>query len=223
MGYLVQARGDAISPPTTVFVLRLLGAVGSSVAFGLIAALAWSPWNFWLAFGLGFVFGTAFVTGTGYRILIAVARNQLAAAPASWSGASAGACIGAFAVWLATVIGSGEGAFVLLALGIAINLAYLPVKAACRLKDCCGALVALGGIDLRLAEIAATVVVLAAAGAVASAGFTSPAASIAIAGHLLVRLASRRLRGRWSWGWPPLSQPGAELTPLALLTVLSLL
>lgn len=223
MGCLVQARGHTISLPTTVFVLRLLGAVASSVAFGLIAAATWSPWNFWLAVGLGFIFGTAFVMGTGYRILIAVARNELVAAPASWSGASAGACIAAFAMWLVAVVGGGDGAFILLALGVAINIAYLPVKAACRLKDCCGAVVALGGVDLRLAEILATALVLGLAGATVYAGSTSMAAIIAIAGHLLVRLASRRLRGRWSWGWPPLGQPGAELAPLAVTLVVALL
>lgn len=191
------------------------------MAFGLIAALVWSPWNFWLAFGLGFLFGTAFVMGTGYRILIALARNELVGAPASWSGASAGACIAAFVVWLVALAGGQGGSFVLLALGVAINLAYVPVKIACRFKNCCGAIVALGGIDLRLAEIATTVLILVATGAIAYAGFTSVAASIGIAGHLLVRLASRRLRGRWSWGWPPFGQPGAELAPLAAILVLA--
>jgi hypothetical protein len=207
----------------TVFVLRLLGAIGSSAAFGLIAALAWSPWNFWGAVGLGFLYGTAFVMGTGYRILITFARRQASPSPASWSGATVGATIGALLLWLLAVAQKGDADFVLLALGIAINLAYLPIKSACRIKDCCAATVDLRGIDLRFAEIAATCLVLLVAGAIAVSGQVALAAVIAIAGHLVVRLLSRRLRGRGSWGWPPLVQPGAELAPLTLALVVSTL
>lgn len=43
---------------------------------------------------------------------------------------------------------------------------------------------------------------------------------VAIGGHLIQLLTSRYLRDCWSWGWPPLRQPGAELAPLYILTAL---
>ncbi len=209
--------------PRGVFALRLAGAVAASMAFGLVAAASFPPWSFWPAFGLGFLFGTAFIGGTGYRIIIGVIRRSTASAPASWSGATVGSALYAAALW-AVVTGFGlDGRFVLLAYGIAINLAYLPVKLACLRVGCCTAThghTTPGAVDLRIIEIGATIGVL-----VASAGLAALniglGGTLAIGAHLAIRAMSRYLRDRTSWGWPPLRQPGSELAPLLLLLLLS--
>jgi len=210
--------------PRGIFALRLGGAVAASVAFGLIAAAGFLPWSFWTAVGLGFLFGTAFIGGTGYRIIIGVVRRSTAPAPASWSGATAGSALyAAFLYGVASLVGS-DGAPVLLAYGMAIGIAYLPVKLACLQIGCCtvghGHHLP-GDMDLRLLEAGLTLVVLAIGGALAfvNAGL---AGLVVIAGHLAIRLLSRHLRDRRSWGWPPLRQPGAELAPLALLLALGI-
>jgi hypothetical protein len=210
--------------PRGVFALRLGGAVAASVAFGLIAAAGLAQWNFWSAVGLGFLFGTAFVGGTGYRIIIGVVRAIAASAPASWSGATAGAALYAIALWAVLASLRLDAGYVLLAFGIAINIAYLPVKLACFEVGCCRAAHGLqvpSGLDLRLLEIGMTVAVLLAGGAAAmvSTGLGGP---VATGGHLLVRLVSRRLRDRWSWRWLALRQPGIELAPLSLVLALSI-
>lgn len=154
-----------------IFLLRLTGAILASAAFGLIAASAFSHWNFWAAVGLGFPFGTAFIGGTGYRIIFGVLRRSTAPAPASWSGATVGSALYAAALWAVAASLGLDGAFVLLAYGVAINIAYLPVKRACLQVGCCA--VAHGyatpaNLDLRKLEIAMTIGILAASAALAA-------------------------------------------------------
>jgi len=209
----------SMSHPNLVLALRLGGAVLASAIFGLIAANAFEPWIFWVAFGLGFLFGTAFMIGTGYRILIAVARNRIEPSPVSWSGATAATAMLTLAL-CATVIFQGQDAqFIWLAFGIGINFAYLPIKTACLKVGCCQAVRGFALRDLRLTEIALSLSVVLLAAGLAATGAVRPGALVAIGGHLAIRLLSRYMRGRWSWGWPPLHQPGAELFPLALVLV----
>lgn len=202
-----------------IFLLRIGGAIAASVVFGLIATTAFLPWDFWRAVLLGFLFGTAFIGGTGYRIILGVIRMSRASAPASWSGATAGAALYAASLFAIAMLNGANGAFVLLAFGMAIGVAYLPIKLACLKVGCCTT----GhghhtpaGIDLRLLEIGLTLAVLTSAGALALV-HVGLAALLAVAGHLGVRIVSRHMRNRSAWGWPPLRQPGAELAPLALL------
>jgi hypothetical protein len=199
--------------------------VAASAAFGLIAAAGFAQWNFWSAVAMGFLFGTAFIGGTGYRIIIGVVRASTAPAPASWSGATAGAALYAAALWAAMASLGLDAGDALFAFGAAINIAYLPVKLACFKVGCCKAAHGHdvpGGLDLRLCEIGMTVAVLLAGGAIAMLDIGLGGVA-AIGGHLLVRLASRRLRDRWSWGWPVLRQPGVELAPLGLVLALGII
>lgn len=110
----------------------------------------------------------------------------------------------------------------MLGYGLAINFAYLCVNASCALAGCCHAEVRmLGRIwGLRQVEIGTTVAILVAASAVSVVDMRL-GALVGLLGHTLLRLYSRGLRGRWSSGWPPLRQPGAELAPLQLLTVIA--
>jgi hypothetical protein len=193
------------------------------VAFGLIAAAGFPHWLFATAVGLGFLFGTAFIGGTGYRIILGVIRVSMAPAPASWSGATAGSALYAVILWAILAGGGHDGVFVLLAYGVAINIAYLPVKLACLRVGCCRVAhghVTPANIDLRKLEAGLTIGVLAATAAIAPLG-AGAGAITAIGGHLGVRAMSRHLRNRGSWGWPPLRQPGSEIAPLALLLCLA--
>lgn len=218
------ATGAIDAKPGAILLLRLGGAVAASVAFGLIAAASLAPWNFWVAVGLGFLFGTAFIGGTGYRIVIGVVRQSMEPAPASWSGATAGSALYAAVLFAIVTLWGRDGAYVVLAYGVAIAIAYLPVKLACLRVGCCtvghGHRTP-GDVDLRLLEVALTVGVLVVAGGLAPMSVDF-AGIVAVAGHLGVRLLSRRMRNRWSWGWPPLAQPGAEIAPLALVLVLGM-
>lgn len=212
-----------MSSSAFIFALRIGGAVLASAVFGLIAAHAFQPWNFAVAFGLGFLFGTAFMVGTGYRILIAVAMQRMEPAPVSWSGATAGVALMAMAIAAVAAWHKLDYGLVLLAFGAAINVCYLPIKSACLKVGCCQAARPFALWDLRLVEIGLTVAILALAAALSLSGSIRQAALVAIGGHLLMRLMSRHLRNRWSWGWPPLKQPGAELAPLLAVTLVALL
>lgn len=208
--------------PSPIVLLRLGGAVLASAIFGLVSAVTFQPWNFWVAVGLGFLFGTAFMVGTGYRILIAVARWRVEPAPVSWSGATAGTALFTFLLGSVAAIQSLDAGHIWLAFGMGINCAYLPIKTACLKIGCCQAVRPFALKDLRLVEIVLSVAVIGLATALSLAGLVRLGGGVAIGGHLAIRLLSRHLRGRWSWGWPPLSQPGAELAPLAVLVMAAL-
>jgi hypothetical protein len=203
--------------PNLVLLLRLGGAILASAVFGLVAAAAFPPWNFWVAFGLGFLFGTAFMVGTGYRILVAVARRRIEPTPVSWSGATAATALLTLAIGVALMLQGRETQFVWLALGIAINFAYLPIKTACLKVGCCQAVRPFALRDLRVTEIALSLAVIVVAAVFTATGSVQLGGCIAIGGHLGIRLLSRHMRERWSWGWPPFRQPGAELFPVALV------
>lgn len=197
-----------------VLYLRLAGAVAASAAFGLIAVRVLPAESLPAAIGLGFLFGTSFIGGTGYRIILAAAARRQEPAPASWSGATAGAALLALAMWAIVRFAGGDGSPVLLGFGIGINIAYLMAKAACFTAGCCHAADDRFNADLRLIEIVATTMALG-GGAVLALVSVPLGAAAAIGGHLAVRMVSRHWRKRWSWGWPPLRQPGAEIAPLA--------
>lgn len=208
---------------TSVLSLRLGGAVLASAAFGLIAVAILPNGSLLAAIGLGFLFGTSFIGGTGYRIVLASLSGERQAAPASWSGATTGAAVFALVLWGIALLLGRDGLPVLMGFGIGINIAYLLAKAACVSADCCHAAPEHRlPVDLRTIEIAGTIVTLAAAVVVAMISLRL-GAIIGIGGHLAIRLLSRRTRNRWSWGWPPLRQPGAELAPLVAVLVAAML
>jgi hypothetical protein len=208
--------------PSFILVLRLGGAVLASAVFGLVAAIAFQPWGLWTAIGLGFLFGTAFMVGTGYRILIAVALRRMQPAPVSWSGATCGTAVLTVILGLVMVASGESPQPVWLAFGLAINIAYLPIKTACLKVGCCQAVRPFVLGDLRLAEIGLAALLVVLSGTMALFGLFRLAALLAIGGHFGIRLLSRLMRGRWSWGWPPMTQPGAELAPLIALILLVL-
>jgi hypothetical protein len=214
----------AVSPALLIFALRLIAAIGSSAIFGLVATSNQDGIALGPALLAGFVFGTVFVGGTGYRIILSVVRSKNVPSPASWSGAAAASAIGCL-VTLPLWAGLGnDAARLLLAYALAINFAYLAVKASCMLAGCCHARVPFLGrfLGLRQVEIVVTLATLVAAVLVS---FVSPwaGALIGVGLHTVLRLFSRHRRGRWSTGWPPLRQPGAELAPLQVLTLVAAL
>jgi hypothetical protein len=207
-----------------IFGLRALAAIGSSAIFGLVVTSDAAGIDLPAAILAGLVFGVFFVGGTGYRIIRAVWMRALVAAPASWSGATAASAIACTLGALGLMAIGHDPARLLLGYALAINFAYLAVKVSCALAGCCHAEIRLGEWiwALRPVEIGATLFILAATGAL---WFADPGvgALAGLSGHMLLRLFSRRMRGRWSSGWPPLSQPGAELAPLQVLTLIALL
>jgi hypothetical protein len=207
---------------TWIFAFRLIAAVGSSAIFGLVATDYRSGGSLTAAIAAGFLFGTAFVGGTGYRIILAVWSRTPVAAPASWSGAAALssiACIVALGFWPKSFAPASHP---ILAFALAINFAYLAVKASCMLAGCCHAEVRfLGGvIGLRQVEVLATFAILIASATLAVIDM-SLGALVGLLGHTALRLYSRAKRGRAATGWPPLRQPGAELAPLQILTTIA--
>lgn len=131
------------------------------------------------------------------------------------------ACLVGVAVWIWLKHDVGR---LVLGYALAINFAYLAVKLSCALAGCCHAEIAFAGrrLGLRPVEIATTVLIIVAASALALVSLWL-GALMGFAGHCLLRLFSRAKRGRWSSGWPPLRQPGAELAPLQMLSLIAVL
>jgi hypothetical protein len=206
-----------------IFLLRLAAAVFSAALFGLLATRSETGFNLGPAFLAGFGFGTAFVGGTGYRILIALWRGQNTPAPASWSGAAATSACATLVALLFFANDPAHATHILCAFGLALNLAYLFVKASCTLAGCCHAIVRCAHLetDLRYLELAATFAVLG-LGALLALHDLSLSAIVSLVGHVALRHFSRAKRGRAAFGWPPLRQPGAELAPLHILTLVVL-
>jgi hypothetical protein len=206
-----------------IFLLRLGAAVGSSAIFGLVA-MSTSKGIFLLpAVFAAFVFGTAFVGGTGYRIIHAVLTSSHVSSPASWSGAAAASAIACLLALAFLTRSMDFAARLLLAYALAINFAYLAVKASCALAGCCHADVGIAGrtFGLRAVELTVTLILLALVGLLSVQNFWL-AAFAGLAGHTGLRYYSREKRCRRATGWPPLRQPGAELAPLQLLTLIAL-
>lgn len=213
--------------------LRAMAAVSSAAAFGLLAAPGRGGRALLEAVALAFVFGVLFVGGTGWRILLAAARrDRLASAPASWTGASAAVTLGALVAGCAALAAGGavagvSAARLLAAAGVGLNLAYALVKLGCLEAGCCHAAprsaFAATGIDLRLAEIALTLLTLAPAGALIALGHASGAALAGFGGHLALRLISRRARERWPRAVLTSAGRGQEVPLLVAATVLAAL
>lgn len=216
-----QIAGSVLEKATGTLALRLAGAVFASAAFGLIVVQARSWEAVPSAVGFGFLFGASFIAGTGYRIILAAVSGRRPHAAASWSGATTGSALLALGLLLIKMLSGHDGGPVLLGFGVAINIAYLLAKFGCVSAGCCHADAQhrFGG-DLRIFEIIGTLLILSVAVLLIPASVLL-SAQVAIGGHLLVRMASRWMRGRWSWGWPPLRQPGAEIAPLLVLFALA--
>jgi len=211
-----------MSPSKVTLSLRLVGGAMGVAAFGLIAAIAFQPWNIWVAVGLGMLFGAAYAVGAGYRIVGAVIRQTIQPTPASWAAAAAGATVVTMAVVILAAWLHLDFGYVLLAFGIAIGLAFLPTKAACIPAGCCKATRPSPFGDLRLMEIGLSAAVLSGGALLALAGEIAAAAFVAVGGHMAIRLLERRMRNSLSWGWPPFLQPAPEIFPLSVLTATAL-
>ncbi|MDZ7599824.1 MAG: hypothetical protein U1A06_00445 [Hoeflea sp.] len=207
--------------------LRLASAIGSAAVFGMLAAPVTQSAYWPSAFALAFIYGFFFVGGTGYRILIAVALQDMSRkASASWSGATTASALAALiAALLLFFQGREDAALLLAAYAVAINAAYIPVKLACVEAGCCHAhrrdRLVIRNHDLRHVEIVASAFVLAAALAAIWAGAAGLAACLGVGGHLAIRLLSRWSRDRLpAAGVQPGAQDeikGQELVPLALV------
>jgi hypothetical protein len=205
------------------FAIRLVCAIVGSAIFGLIATSSAQGIALASAVLTGFAFGTAFVGGTGYRILIAFAQNMAEQSPTSWSGAAAASAILTLASLLFWAALGFEPGRLILGYAIAINFAYAGVKLACLRAGCCQAEVSAFGRKLDLRKLECTLTVLVLVCALLVAVFDVWAGALAgLAGHTSLRLFSRAKRNRFSTGWPPLRQPGAELFPLYGLTLIAL-
>ncbi|MGJ3265508.1 MAG: hypothetical protein ACFE0R_19995 [Salinarimonas sp.] len=217
-GYVATRSGRA-------FVYRLGSAVIGAASFGLIAAPLLPLPYLTAAIGLAFLYGFFFLGGSGYRILIALARRDARAeAPVSWTGGAAASALAAAVAGAMLALAGAEGALLLAAYAIGANLSYAFAKLACLEAGCCAAahpmrLLAKRDlpIDLRLAEIAATLAVLALAGGALAAGMPAAAALVGVGGHLVVRIGSRLARDRRPRGVLTLSGTGQELIPLLVV------
>lgn len=202
--------------------LRLVSAIGSAAVFGMLVAPVMQAAYWPSAFALAFIYGFFFVGGTGYRILIAVAFQDVSRkASASWSGATTASALAALAAALLLVGQDAQASLILAAYAVAINFAYVPVKFACLEAGCCQAHrrdpFIIRDHDLRRVEIAASAVVLVAALSAMWIGAFGVAAIIGTGGHLAIRLVSRWSRDRLPGPGAEDEIKGQELLPLALI------
>lgn len=209
---------------STTLALRLAGAVAGAASFGLVTApLLAFPW-FFSAFLLAFGFGTVFMIGTGYRIILAtLANDPNRSTAASWTGATTAVTVTGMALWLALPLEPVSSARLLAGLGLALNVSYLPVKRACQLAGCCRAAHSriASWPDLRSLEIALTGIAICLALLVLLSGSAAVSAAIALGAHLIIRLFSRWARLRLPGNLLYEKGMGAELGPIAALTILA--
>ncbi|WP_372424692.1 hypothetical protein [Salinarimonas chemoclinalis] len=211
VGYVATRTGRTLG-------YRLGSAVIGAASFGLVAApllpLSYLP----AAVILAFLYGFFFLGGAGYRILTAVTRRDAGApAPVSWTGGAAASALAAALAGVALTLASGDGALLLAAYAVGANVSYAFAKLGCLEAGCCAAarpVPLLARLDLRVAEVAATLAILALAGGGLAAGLPAAAALAGIGGHLLVRIVSRWARDRRPRGVLTLSGTGQELIPL---------
>ncbi|WP_029029989.1 hypothetical protein [Salinarimonas rosea] len=203
------------------FGYRLGSAVVGAASFGLIAAPLLPLPYLTAAIALAFLYGFFFLGGAGYRILIALARRDARAqAPVSWTGGAAASALAAAAAGAMLALAGADGGLLLAAYAVGANVSYVFAKLGCLEAGCCAAarpLPLLGGRDLRAAELAATLAVLALAGAALAAGLPAVAALAGVGGHLVVRIVSRSARDRRPRGVLTLSGTGQELIPLLVV------
>lgn len=218
------ANTPFVLTPTSLW--RAASISVGSVAFGLAAAPV-LPAAGWIAAPvLAAAFAALFLGGAGHAILQAVAHRDAALfRPANWSDGVTATAGGALAASAAMLAAGLDPTRLLLGLGLGLTAAYVPAKLGCIEAGCCAA----GrhrhrldpGIDLRVFETAASVMVLTLAAWVFAGGHEAAAAAAALSGHLAVRLHSRLVRGLFGAGTHT-SPIGLELAPLALSTVLTI-
>jgi hypothetical protein len=210
-----------VTRASRAFGYRLGSAVLGAAAFGLVAAPPSGLGDLPASVALAVLYGFFFLGGAGYRILIALARRDAAArAPVSWTGGAAASALAAAIGATALSLAGADGARLLAAYAIGANVSYGFAKLGCLEAGCCAAtrpIRLLGRLDLRIAEIAATLVVLSLAGAALAAGAPALAACAGAAGHLGVRFLSRIARDRRPRAVLTLAGTGQELIPLLVV------
>lgn len=209
-----------------VFVLKLVGLLSGAATFGVIGSPV-LPWH-WLLSSLlmASCFGFFFLLGAGYRILIAVPlKDRERNTATTWSGAIASSAMAVFFANLLAPFGQETNGILLVAYGLAINVAYLCVKFACLAAGCCGSKHPHPQfMDLRWIEIWISLLILwICTYLLLGQNQHSWIATIGVGGHLGLRLLSRHLRDCMPKQARDLSETGIELVPLASLLCLSLL
>jgi hypothetical protein len=202
--------------------LRVVATLLSAILFGIFAGSPGSPAAIAL---LSLAFLLVFVLGAAYRIFINVwlLRHELVSP--SWSGATAASALAVVVAALAIRLLGADPDPLFIGYAIAINVAFLLVKPGCLIGGCCGARRSLPllniSVELRYLEIIATAAILVITIVAALSGFTATA-PLGLGAHTVLRLLAHRWLHGAAASWIPLRQPGVELVPLYLLTVLSL-
>ena len=205
-----------------IFVLRLSSAMLGAALFGLLSAPLLGFPGLVSAILLAFCYGFFFVGGTGYRILVAVAvRDPHRQATPSWAGAAAVSTLAVVVAAIVLATMNGDATVLLAAHAVALNAAYLPVKFACILAQCCGARRPFGPfggrpLDLRRLEFVLTFLTFAAALLCLANGAAAVGVAVGLAGHLGVRLLSRWARHRMPRRILSADGVGQEVAPLVL-------
>ncbi len=209
-----------------VFVLKLVGLLSGAATFGVLGSPV-LPWHWLLsAFLMACCFGFFFLLGAGYRILIAVTlKDRERNIATTWSGAIASSAMAVFFASLLAPSAQVANGLLLVAYGVAINVAYLCVKFACLAAGCCGSkhpnrqLMDLRWIEIWVSFLILWICTYLLLGQNQHDWF----ATIGIGGHLVLRLLSRQFRDCMPKQVRDLSETGIELVPLASLLCLSLL
>lgn len=209
---------------SATLMLRLLGAIGGAASFGLATA-SFLPF-FWLTSAVlsAFAFGTVFMVGTGYRILLAtITKDPGRSTAASWTGATTAVTLAVLGLWLLLPLEPLKSSRLLAGTGFALSVSYLPVKCACILAGCCRSAPErlVGWPDLRLLEITLTGIAIGLSVVALACGAIAISALMAIGAHLAIRLFSRWARLRLPGNLLCEKGMGAELGPIAALTVIA--
>ena len=212
--------------PQRVLALRLAAVAAGAVVFGALAAPVGAAADLPGAVALAAGFAAAMLAGSAWRVLAAVAAADPARrADATWSGAAAAVSVAALLTAAFATAAGADGARLLAVAGLGLNASYAIARLACLEAGCCRACVgplAARGPDLRGVEIGATLTILGAAATLLVSLGPAPAALAAFAGHLGVRVASRRARADWPDRWRSAEGAFCEIAPLAAAAVAAL-
>ena len=187
--------GTSAGSRMRVFLWRVAATAAGAALFGLIAApllpFARLPSSLVLALSFGF----AFVGGSGYGIVRAVffpASESMVAASWTTASVSTTACVVAACAVLFPL--GADVALLLSAYAIGLGIAYALGKAACIEAGCCAAAARVAGFELRRAEIAASLAIVALAAGLLGGGHAGLAAIAGVSGHLSIRTVSCAMR-----------------------------